>query len=284
MSTRDTSEIKNKIIYSLRKNGPSLPVHISKEIETNTLFTSAFLSELISEKKIKTSVMKIGSSRLYFLPGQENLLDKFSHHLKSKEKEAYSLLKDRKTLKDSNQEPAIRVALRAIRDFAVPFKKGDDIFWKFFLNKNEDTLIEEKQKVQTIKTPKEKNLNIFDDKKEEKKLPAKKKTVRKKSSSSNENVFFKDVKSFMSKNSIELIDMISFGKKEIVLKVKKDGKEKAIVAYNKKKINDKDLVNAFKKINNLRIPYMILCKDEPYKKTVEIIEAIKKLDSVEKTK
>jgi len=44
MPIKDTSEIKEKIILILRKNGPSLPVHIAKEIETSILFTSAFLS------------------------------------------------------------------------------------------------------------------------------------------------------------------------------------------------------------------------------------------------
>ena len=47
---KDTSEIKEKILSILKRRGPSLPVHIAKEIESSMLFTSAFLSELVSEK------------------------------------------------------------------------------------------------------------------------------------------------------------------------------------------------------------------------------------------
>ena len=98
---QDTTEIKEKIISLLQIRGPSLPVHVSSEIKTSILFASAFLSELASEKRIKISNMRVGSSPLYFLPGQEPLLEKFSQYLKSREKDAYMLLKGEKFLKDS---------------------------------------------------------------------------------------------------------------------------------------------------------------------------------------
>ena len=96
MPTQDTSKIKEKIIFTLRRRGPCLPVHIANEIQTSILFASAFLSELVSEKKIKMSYMKVGSSPIYFIPGQERHLERFSEHLKSKEKEAFLLLRERK--------------------------------------------------------------------------------------------------------------------------------------------------------------------------------------------
>ena len=45
----------------------------------------------------------------------------------------YQMLKERKVLKDAEQEPSIRVALRSIRDFAVGFKIGEDIYWRYIL-------------------------------------------------------------------------------------------------------------------------------------------------------
>ena len=96
------------------------------------LFTSAFLSELLAEKRIKISNMKVGSSPLHFISGQETRLENFSQHLKSREKDAYELLREKKFLKDSEQEPAIRVALRAIKDFAISFKKNNVIIWRYF--------------------------------------------------------------------------------------------------------------------------------------------------------
>ncbi|MFC1682475.1 hypothetical protein ACFL0X_02575, partial [Nanoarchaeota archaeon] len=72
---------------------------------------------------------RVGSSPVYFLEGQERGLEGFSNHLKSKEKEAFDLLKEKKFLGDSEIEPAIRVALRAIKDFAVPFERDGKVIW-----------------------------------------------------------------------------------------------------------------------------------------------------------
>jgi len=124
MPIQNTLGIKEKILLILQKRGPSLPVHIAKEIGLSMLFASAFLSELVSEKNIKISNMKIGNSPIYFLLGQEPMLEKFSQHLKSKEKEAFILLKEKKFLRDKEQDPAIRVALRTIKFFAIAFKKN----------------------------------------------------------------------------------------------------------------------------------------------------------------
>ncbi|MEK6845079.1 MAG: hypothetical protein AABX44_02380, partial [Nanoarchaeota archaeon] len=131
MSQQDHLQVKEKIISFIKMKGPNLPVHIGKEINTNILFTSAFLSELTSEKRLKVSNLKVGNSSLYFLSGQEPLLEGFSQHLKSKEKDALELLKQKRVLKDSEQHPAIRVALQGIKDFAIPFKKDDQIYWKY---------------------------------------------------------------------------------------------------------------------------------------------------------
>jgi len=129
----DALKIKEKIVSIIKERGPLLPVKISNEIHLSLLFTSAFLSELLSEKEIKMSNMRIGSSPLYFVSGQEPLLENFSSYLKGKEKEAFLRLKENKFLIDSEQEPAIRVALRQIKDFAYPFKHDEFIVWRYFL-------------------------------------------------------------------------------------------------------------------------------------------------------
>jgi len=143
MRAQDTSPIKEKILSFLEINGPSLPVHIAKYINTNMIFASAFLSELFSNKKLKISYMKVGSSPIYYLPGQEEGLEKFSQYLKPKEREAYELLKEKRYLKDKNQDPAIRVALREIKDFAFAFEKENEVFWRY--------LTAEKQEIPKIK-------------------------------------------------------------------------------------------------------------------------------------
>lgn len=127
-------EINNtheKIIEILKNKGPSLPIQLAKELKINSLFTSAFLSELADEKRIKISHLKVGGSPLYFLNGQEQSLEKFHKYLHPREAEAFLLLKQKKVLKDSEQTPTTRVALRSIRDFAIGFKKQDEIFWRY---------------------------------------------------------------------------------------------------------------------------------------------------------
>jgi hypothetical protein len=123
--------VKEKIISILERRGPCLPIQLAKELNMNSIFTSAFLSELLDDKKIKTSTLRVGGTSLYLLEGQEQQLEKFYNFLHPKEAEAYELLKKKKVLKDSEQEPAIRVALRAIRDFAFSFKNDGQIYWRY---------------------------------------------------------------------------------------------------------------------------------------------------------
>ena len=280
MPIKDTSEIKEKIIFILRKKGPSLPVHVAREIESSILFTSAFLSELASEKRIKISYMKVGNSPLYYLPGQEQLLEKSSHYLRSKEKEAFTILKEKKFIKDSGQDPAIRVALREIKDFAVPFKKDEEIFWRYFsIPITEFKIAEKPRKIEEKKT--EKTLDIFDasGKKERTKRMQKKKISK---TSQKERNFFNKAKEFLARKSIELIDIVSFSKDEIVLRVKDTGGEKIVVAYNKKRISDKDIIKAAEKSAGFDLPYIVLSLGEPLKKVRELIKAVKNLHSIEK--
>ena len=282
MPTQDTSEIKEKIISILRRKGPGLPVHIAREIESSTLFTSAFLSELASERRIKISNMKVGNSPLYYLPGQEFLLEKFSHYLKSKEKEAFTLLKEKKFLKDSEQDPAIRVALREIKDFAVPFKKDEEIFWRYFtIPITEFKITEKPKKIEKKKT--EKTLDIFGTSRKKEII---KRTQKKKISktSQKERNFFNKAKEFLTEKSTELIDIISFSKDEIVLRVKDTKGEKIVVAYNKKRISDNDIIKAAKKSAEFNLPYIVLSLGEPLKKVHELIRAVKNLYSIEKLK
>jgi outer membrane biosynthesis protein TonB len=53
---------------------------------------------------------------------------------------AFDLLKDARVLRDREQQPLIRVALRAIKDFAIPLEVGmqeKELYWKWYLLPNE---------------------------------------------------------------------------------------------------------------------------------------------------
>lgn len=166
---QNTGEIKDKIVQFLENTGPSLPVHIASNIQQNSLFTSAFLSELLAERRIKTSNMRIGSSPLYMIQGQEAQLEKFQDSIKGKEKEALVLLKENKFLKDKDQLAPIRIALRMIKDFAKPFKKNDEIIWRYFTISENEYNSEKTEEAKQQETQAEENLkNIIEEKAKEK--------------------------------------------------------------------------------------------------------------------
>lgn len=315
MVVQNALETKEKIISILKRRGPSLPVHVSKETGLSILFASAFLSELISDKRVKFSDMKIGSSPLYYLNEHVYMLERFGHYLKSKEKDAFNLLKDKKFLIDSEQSPQIRVALRSIKDFAVPFNANGRIVWRYYIipetefkqdiielpikakeeeqiqpkvlvikseEKTIEPIIEKPVEIRTekpkeIKKEHKKELNII----EKSKRTITKKQVKRKRQRIDDN-FFNKVKEWIVNNSMEIIDIQDFNKNELHLKVKKDGKEHFLSVYNKKRLVDSDLVKANKKARELGLSYSILSFGELKRKISDIIDAAKNLFEIKK--
>ena len=277
MPTQDTSNLKEKILLTLKVKGPSLPVNIAAETNLSILFASAFLSELLSERKIKISNMRVGNSPIYFLPGQESSLEKFSQYLNRKEKEAFELLKNKQFLVDSKQDPAIRVALRALKDFAIPFKQNNEIIWRYFKAPETEFKKEEasKKEVQIKKT--EKSLNIL-----EKPKKTKSRTTRKPNTEKKNKRFFNKVKEFLDKKEIKILDILGFSKSDLILKVNENNEEKLLIAFNKKRIIDSDLLKAYKKASEYNLPYIVLSLGEPSKKLENFIKAIKDLSKIDK--
>lgn len=135
-------EVNERILSIVKEKGPILPVQVSREINDSILMTSARLSELLAKKQIKISSLKVGGSPLYYFQGQESKLQNFTDNLNGMEKKAYDLLSQDKVLRDSSQEPAIRVALREIKDFTIPlqvnYENKTEIFWKWYLTDSKE--------------------------------------------------------------------------------------------------------------------------------------------------
>jgi len=124
-------------------NGPVLPVQISKAINTNIILASAILAELVSLKKVKLTHQNIGSSPLYYVVGQEEKLEpRLRDKIGGRKKEALDLLKEKGVVDESELEPAIRVAIKEIKDFAIPlnvtFNNQTFNFWKWYLMSSEE--------------------------------------------------------------------------------------------------------------------------------------------------
>ena len=283
-------ETRDKILEVVKAKGPVLPVQISKEIGSNILMASAHLAELTASNRLKISTIKVGGSPLYYLPGQESMLQRYVTNMNDKEKRAFDLINQSKILRDSEQEPVIRVALREIKDFAFPLNvthnNNKEIFWKWYLTPNEEAEQLIKERLQIMEKPIERKIEKVQkqeirEKIEEKPIEAikketKPKEIRKYKPRDKEDDFLKDVMKFFEKNNINVISS------EII---KKSSEIDFIVeipsvvgnlqyyckARNKKKISDSDLSNAYVKGQLKRLPVLVLSPGDLSAKAQEMI-------------
>ena len=281
-------ETNERILSLVREKGPILPVQASKEINENILMTSARLSELLTSKQIKISNLKIGGSPLYYSQGQEHKLQNFTDNLNGVERKAYNLLSQNKILKDSEQEPAIRVALRQIKDFAVPlqvnYKNKIEIFWKWYIvdNKEMELLIKNRLSEKKEATSEKKLQKQQERISQEKLLDApqeeihKKEEIKKIKKTIDKDLFLKNIHNFFNKSRINIIEKydikgnteIDFliGIQTLIGNLKYFCKSK-----NKRKISDADLSSAVIQSQSKNLPLLFLTNGILTKKAQEML-------------
>ena len=298
----EVGRTKDKILSMLRLRGPSLPVQIARAINFSPLFASAFLSELKGEDKIKISNMRVGSSPLYYLSGQENMLEKFSGYLNQREKDALFLLRQRKILEDNDQTPVMRVALRAIKDFAVSVKvniRGEQkLFWRYFavpeeevieiLKKGDENKIEEvkkKESVEEVTEKKPETMKETDTKKEivsspklevQKVLEEKRPLAERKKAKVRESEFVINVKDYLSTKDIEILEVYEEKKREFEARIRIDtllGKQEFyLVAKDKKSVSDNDFATAHQKAQARKMLAVVMSTGDMNKRGKEHLE------------
>jgi len=219
MATRDTKQMKEQMLSFIRLKGPSLPIHLAKEIQSDTLFTSAFLSELFSEKKVKMSYLRVGSSPLYFIEGQEPKLENFSEYLNSKEKEAFGRLKGKGILKDTEQEPAIRVALRSIKDFAIPVTREGFLYWRYLTSEFPE-VVPQKESFEEKKEEVEKVLSEKPAEKEEEHSPVE--------NEGTSDIVKEEILEVKKEKDLEIFDSPKKIEREEIIEVKNPRKNKSL--------------------------------------------------------
>ncbi len=149
--------MRDRILQLVQVKGPLLPVDVRSELRIDSMFVGAYLSELIKDGKIKASHAKIGSSPLYYVPGQERYLEQLRDYLHPKMKETFDLLKEKKVLRDSNLSEVMKAAVREIKDFAVPLTVNKkELFWKYHLVPQEEAV----NIIKIILTPEEKPIPV----------------------------------------------------------------------------------------------------------------------------
>lgn len=262
----DIKELRSKVLEIVNLNGPVLPVQISRKLGSDTIFAGAVLSELIASKLIKISTAKIGSSPVYYIQGQEEKLSILYDHLPEKEKESYNLLKSHQFLRDKDLEPSLRVALRNLKDFAVPLNINQDLIWKWHLAKDEEMQIAlQKQPVQQHK-PEIQQVIV---KKEQTKKIIKEKMAN--------GDFSKIINKFLTDYKISLIEQQIIRKNaeiNMVIKVPSSlGElEFLLIAKNKKSISDSDLTLAFNKAQMKKLPALLISTGDLTKKAKDYLE------------
>ena len=304
VAEQKNQNIKQKIIELIKTKGPIIPAQISKEINSDILMSSAHLSELSSDGKVKISNIKVGGTPLYYLPGQEASLQNFSSNLHEKARKAYELLKEKKILRDSKLEPVIRVAIREAKDFAVPlqvtYKNNKEIFWKWhmlgkeesesliksaltkkepIMPQTEETKPETKIKQEPIKKPIEEKKPELE-KQTIKKEPLKQKPFEKEKpktlATDTTSSFLEELKSYFSKNKISIKNQEIIRKKsEIDFILEVPSTIGALGYYckakNKKRVNDGDLSSAYVQGQLKKLPVLFLTKGELTKRAKEML-------------
>ncbi len=291
---------KERVIQTIRIRGPVIPAQIAKVIGTDILMASAMLSELVSKNILKISHVKFGSTPLYYLPGQESRLQDFAKNLHEKEKRAYDLLMQKKILRDKTSEPVVRVALRNIKDFAVPLQvkiNGNvEVFWKWYLISNEEAakIIKEtikfdepKKEIKPVQEaitrkeqekPKEEQKQI---KKEELKRVIPREEIKNEEKKifvdkTAEDKFLSEVKRFFEKSSINLIEQKIVKKNsDLDLVIEVPSAVGSLIYYckarSKKRISDSDLSSAFVQGQLKKLPVLFLTKGELTKKANDML-------------
>ncbi len=275
-------DLRDKVLHFVRLRGPVLPVNVAKEINMSSIIAGAILSDLVSQKLVKVSTAKIGGSPVYYTAGQEERLSMLYAGLGQKEREAYTYLKEQKILKDQEIPPAIRVALRSLKDFAIPRQvltsDGQENLWQWYLSPEQDlALFHKKTEEPLIVAP---SLPLIPT---PTLTPSPQLQVRQPAAPAEKTLvadapsFTDAVHSYLKTNTIHVLEQEVVRKnRESHLLVKIPSPvgplDFFLIAKNKKKISNADLSLSFQKGQAKKLPVLFLSNGELTKKAKEYHE------------
>jgi hypothetical protein len=263
---------KTKILGIIRIRGPVSPTQMARELRVESYLASAMLSELVSSKELRISSLKVGSSPVYYLPEQRPNLEQFVGNLNEKDRRTFYLLKEKKILKDSDQEPLIRVSLRNIKDFAVPLEVSHDgkteVFWRWHTLPAKDT----EDLVKDLLGMKEKEVEKKPELRPVQKLEKKVKTKPLEERSE----FLKKVNDYFKRYEINVIQeqVLKKNMVEYVIKLPSAVGELLYFcnAIDKKKLSEGDLAGAYVKGENKKLPVLIITTGDLTKSAKDSLE------------
>jgi len=300
---QDNKEI---ITQFIQQKGPCLPSHVYKELDTNVLFASAMLGELVSSGVLKVTNLKHGSSPYYYLEEHKDRLQEIAHLLNDKDKRAYALIKEREILNDAEQQPLMRVSLRAIKDFAVPLQIGykgkNYFFWKWYMISDQEAekkiksimgiVIEnppekeEQRRLGPVVEEKKEEAPVYEPEQKREKRIQKKKEVD--TSQKMDIPLLKQLEEHFKKNNITIVEQELMNKKgtEVDMIIELPSAVGKLQYYckakSKKRINDADIASAVVQGQQRRLPTLVIITGEMTKKSQEMMNKEFKGTTVQK--
>lgn len=258
-------------ILEVVKKGPTIPSKISKEVGGDTLIVGAILSTLIENKQICVSHLKIGGSPIYYVPEDKHKLEEFINYLNEKDRKVFHILKDKKFLKDSEQDPLMRVALSGLVDFAKTVQFNNEKFWLFYNVDESEINNIPKEQSKIISEPDSNSKKVESESKIET-LKESIKQVKEDTSEVEETTkkdFLASVKERLHKKNLDIISIEKIKKTEYVLILKNHNEDKYIYckAKDKKTLNEGDIAPAVIFAQNKNMPCLFLSSGKLSKKS-----------------
>lgn len=278
-------ELNEKVLRIVKEKGPLLPVQVARELNIEILIASAVLSDLSSQKLIRLSHGKIGGSPLYYITGQEQKLQVLANYFKDALKKAFSILLERKLLREKECDAWLRVALRDIKDFAIPLtaniNSSEEAFWKWYMLSDEEAenivkeMISQKKEELKPELPETKKETREEHKRIEKPREEAKKPKEKKDVKKAEGEFAKKLSQFLSAKGITITEgkwLRNDKDYEAVVKIHSAAGELIyyLKAKNKNKINDGELSLAFSEGQERKMPVFFLSTGNLTKKAEQL--------------
>lgn len=145
---------RESLLNLVKLKGPLLPADVYKQMGTDIMFAAAMLAELVSNRNVRITNVKMGGSPFYYVDGQEFKLQELMKHLNGKDREVAERLRREKVIRDNECSSLERFSLRQIKDYAYSIKVNNnseiEIFWRWYLFNEEEA----KRRIVDILTPK----------------------------------------------------------------------------------------------------------------------------------
>jgi hypothetical protein len=133
---------KDQVMQLVQMKGYVLPADLTRQFHADTFIMGAVLSDLVREKKLNISRVKIGRSPVYYTTQHRAKLQDLYKYLDEKDKRTYDLLKEKVVLQGSMQTSLLRVSLKNMKDFAKPIEVTvagkTELFYKWYLASDQE--------------------------------------------------------------------------------------------------------------------------------------------------